>query len=130
MSYVVIVEDEASIRHLYETKLTREGFRVATAENAKDGYKLLKTEQPDLLLLDIRMPGMSGDELLAKMRSTEWGADIRVIILTNLSRDEAPSSLRFLGRDRYVVKAHHTPSQVVDIVREVLALPEQTLSHK
>ncbi len=82
-----------------------------------------KTEQPDLLLLDIRMPGMSGDELLAKMRSTEWGADIRVIILTNLSRDEAPSSLRFLGVDRYVVKAHHTPSQVVDIVREVLALP-------
>ena len=42
------------------------------------------------------MPGMSGDELLAKMRATEWGADIRVIILTNLSRDEAPSSLRFL----------------------------------
>lgn len=123
MPHIAIVEDEASIRRLYETKLSYEGFRVSTAVNGSDGYKLLKQEPPDLLLLDLRMPGMSGDELLAKVRATEWGADIRVIILTNLSRDEAPSALRFLNVDRYIVKAHYTPSQVVDIVREVLALP-------
>jgi len=66
------------------------------------------------------MPGMTGEEMLAKMRAHEWGADVRVVILTNLSRDEAPPSLRFLGVSRYVVKAHHTPAQIVDIVREVL----------
>jgi hypothetical protein len=54
------------------------------------------------------------------MREQEWGADARVIILTNLSKDEAPSVLRFLSVDRYIVKAHHTPKQIVDIVDEIL----------
>lgn len=117
---IVIVEDDPSILRLYETKLKLEGFAVRTASNARQGFDLLQAAPPDLLLLDIRMPGMQGDEMLAKVRRHDWGADIRVIILTNLSRDEAPSQLRFLAVDRYIVKAHYTPSQVVDIVREVL----------
>ncbi len=120
MPHIVIIEDEPAILRLYETKLIHEGFEVSTATNGSDGLRCIKADKPDLILLDIRMPGMNGDEMLAKLRSTEWGADIRVIILTNLSRDEAPSALRFLSVDRYVVKAHHTPSQVADIVREVL----------
>ncbi len=58
--------------------------------------------------------------MLARLRAQAWGADIRVIILTNLSKDEAPQVLRFLHVDRYIVKAHHTPKQLVDIVHEVL----------
>jgi DNA-binding response OmpR family regulator len=117
-----IVEDELSILQLYKTKFEREGFEVATASNGRDGLKVIKRTMPDLVLLDLRMPGMQGDEMLARLRAEEWGASIRVIILTNLSRDEAPSSLRFLAVDRYIVKAHHTPSQVVAIVREVLGI--------
>jgi DNA-binding response OmpR family regulator len=120
---LALIEDELPIVHLYKSKFEHEGFLVKVAYNARDGYRLLKEAPPDLLLLDLRMPGMQGDELLARVRAEDWGADIRVIILTNLSRDEAPSSLRFLGVDRYVVKAHHTPSQVVAIAREVLGLP-------
>lgn len=71
-------------------------------------------------MLDLRMPHMSGEEMLAKLRSTEWGSHVPVIIPTNLSRAEAPASLRFLGVERYVVKAKHTPSQIVAIVNEVL----------
>ncbi len=123
---VAIVEDEIAIRRLYETKFRLEGFTVSTAQDGAEGYRLLKNEQPDIVLLDLRMPGMQGEELLAKIRSQDWGASMRVIILTNLSRDEAPSSLRFLHVDRYIVKAHYTPSQVVDVVREVLHLPRQT----
>ena len=123
---VAIVEDEIAIRRLYETKFRLEGFTVSTAQDGAEGYRLLKNEQPDIVLLDLRMPGMQGEELLAKIRSQDWGASMRVIILTNLSRDEAPSSLRFLHVDRYIVKAHYTPSQVVDVVREVLRLPKQT----
>ena len=95
---------------------------VTVAGNGTDGLKQIKTTHPDIVLLDLRMPGMSGDEMLAKMRAEDWGADIRVIILTNVSRDEAPASLRFLGVSRYIVKAHHTPSQVVEIIKDVLAL--------
>jgi DNA-binding response OmpR family regulator len=117
---VVIVEDETSIRQLYETKLRKEGFDVRTAKDGVEGLETIREFAPELVLLDLRMPVMPGDEMLAKLREEEWGANVRVVILTNLSRDEAPSSLRFLGVDRYVVKAHHTPSQIVSIAREVL----------
>lgn len=65
---------------------------------------------------------MSGDIMLEKLRATEWGSSIRVIVLTNISKAEAPMNLRFLNVDRYIVKAHSTPSQVVAVVREVLGV--------
>lgn len=123
MPSIAIIEDEKPIAQLYKMKFELEGFAVSTAQNGHDGFKLVREKSPDLVLLDLRMPNMSGDEMLAKMRATAWGADIRVVILTNLSRDEAPAALRFLGVERYIVKANHTPAQVVAIVREVLRLP-------
>lgn len=119
---IAIIEDEVAIRRLYQTKLELEGFTVSTAQDGREGYQLLKNTKPDLVLLDLRMPGMNGDELLAKVRTTDWGADLRVIILTNISRDEAPHSLRILHVDRYIVKAHYTPAQVTEVAREVLGI--------
>jgi len=66
------------------------------------------------------MPVMSGDEMLERLRASDHGADIRVIILTNISKSEAPMSLRFLSVDRYIIKAHSTPAQVVNVVDELL----------
>lgn len=123
MHSIVIIEDEITIARLYKMKFELEGFLVVTAHNGQDGLRLIKKHVPDLVLLDLRMPHMSGDEMLAKLRATDWGAETRVVILTNLSRDEAPASLRFLGVERYIVKANHTPAQVVAVVREVLRLP-------
>lgn len=120
MLKIAVIEDDKPIQMLYKTKLEVDGFAVVTADNGKEGLLKLETEQPDLALVDLRMPEMGGDEMLSRLRETEWGASIRVIILTNISKDEAPSSLRFLNVDRYLVKAHHTPKQVVDVVNEVL----------
>lgn len=117
---LLIVEDDRPIRELYLLKFKLEGFPVKAAENGQIGLELAKSWRPDLILLDLMMPVMGGEEMLAKLRAEEWGADIRVVILTNLSKDEAPQSLRFLHVDRYVVKAHHTPQQIIDIVTEVL----------
>lgn len=117
---VVIVEDEPAICEMYRFKLSKSGFAVHTAQNGKMGLAVCEKIKPDLILLDLRMPVMSGDEMLAKLRKTDWGADIRVIVLTNISRDEAPHVLRLLHVDRYIVKAHHTPAQVVDVVTEIL----------
>ncbi|MEO6513886.1 MAG: response regulator [Candidatus Saccharimonadales bacterium] len=122
MNYkIAVIEDEIPIRELYRAKLELEGFDVKTAPNGRAGLKLVEEFQPAIILLDIRMPEMNGDQMLLKMREQDWGADIRVIVLTNLSKDEAPSILRFLNVDRYIVKAHHTPKQIVDIVKEVLS---------
>jgi hypothetical protein len=60
--------------------------------------------------------------MLEKLRATDWGSSIRVIILTNLSKDEAPHKLRFLNVDRYIVKAHFTPAQVLSTINEVLGI--------
>ena len=117
---ILIVEDEVAIAHMYQFKLEQSGYEVACAYNGAEGLELAEQIKPDLILLDLRMPIMSGDDMLEKLRTTDWGAGIRVIILTNISKDEAPSKLRFLNVDRYVVKAHHTPTQVVQIVHEIL----------
>lgn len=117
---VAVIEDDIPIKELYEFKLNKEGFEVRTAGDGEEGLELIKTFRPDLILLDLLMPKKNGEDMLEELRQFDWAKDIRVIILTNISKDEAPSKLRILNVDRYIVKAHYTPKQVVDIVRKVL----------
>jgi two-component system response regulator AdeR len=118
----VVVEDDSDLQFLYKHKLEVEGFMVFAASNGQEGLEIIERERPDIVLLDLLMPIMGGSEMLAHLRSKRWGSDVRVIILTNISKDEAPPALRFLHVDRYIVKAHHTPAQVVAMVREVLGI--------
>lgn len=117
---ITIVEDDQPIAQMYKLKLESAGFKISLAHDGKEGLEVIQKDMPDLILLDLRMPVMSGDEMLEKLRQTDWGSDIRVIVLTNISRDEAPRSLGLLNVDRYIVKAHHTPQQVLDVIHEVL----------
>ena len=119
---ILIVEDDHAICEMYRMKLSLVGYTVFTAGDGQVGLEACEEYKPDLILLDLKMPIMNGDQMLEQLRKTDWGANIRVIILTNISRDEAPHSLRLLSVDRYIVKAHYTPAQVVDIVKEVLKL--------
>lgn len=115
-----VIEDNHDLQFLYKLKLEREGFTVVTAGNGEEGLRVIQEAKPDIVLLDLMMPVMSGGEMLARLRATPWGSGVRVIVLTNISKDEAPQALRFLHVDRYVVKAHHTPAQIVGIVHEIL----------
>lgn len=117
---ILIVEDEPAIADIYKFRLELEGFGVCHAQNGREGIELAKRYQPSLILLDLKMPVMNGDEMLKQLRAEDWGASIRVVILTNISREEAPRDLSLLGVDRYIVKAHTTPSQIVGIVNEIL----------
>jgi len=117
----IVVEDDSDLQFLYKTKLEREGFEVAVADNGLEGLAIIEQERPHIILLDLLMPHMGGAEMLAHLRAERWGSEVRVIVLTNISKDEAPPALRFLRVDRYIVKAHHTPAQVVRIVHEVLS---------
>jgi DNA-binding response OmpR family regulator len=111
-----IVEDDAAISSMYSFKLEHAEYKVEIASNGKSGLEIIENFRPDFILLDLRMPIMSGEDMLEKLRQQPWGSNIRVIILTNISRDEAPHKLRFLNVDRYIVKAHHTPQQIVDMM--------------
>jgi|APCry1669189369_1035219.scaffolds.fasta_scaffold02825_4 TusA-related sulfurtransferase len=118
---IAIIEDDDSIRQMYEYKLISAGYNVLTASDGSAGYKLIIKNKPDLVLLDLKLPKMSGDEVLEKLRNTDVGERIKVIIITNMSKDEMPHSLRLLNVERSIVKAQHTPNQVLDIIDEVLA---------
>lgn len=107
---------------MYKMKLEREGYEVKLASDGLYGLKVAEEFRPDLVLLDLRMPIMDGAEMLEKLRATSWGSNMRVIVLTNISKSEAPQSLRFLNVDRYIVKANYTPTQVTAIIKEVLNL--------
>ena len=117
---VALIEDDINLQRMYQTKLELEGFALTMAGNGVEGLKVIEVFRPDIILLDLRMPVMAGDEMLVRLRQKEWGGSMRVIILTNISKNEAPQSLRFLNVDRYIVKAHSTPAQIVQVIREVL----------
>lgn len=120
MSKIVVVEDEQPIREMYRMKLESSGYNVAVAKDGEEGFRVVEEFRPDLLLLDLRMPKVSGQEMLHKIRETDWGNNILVIILTNLSQSEASLDLRLLKVEKYIVKAHSTPKQVVEEVETAL----------
>lgn len=120
MIKIAIIEDDPVIRQMYLMKFEAAGFEVAVAENGQEGISLIERFLPDIMLLDISMPVMNGDEALAEIRKHDWGRDIPVLILTNLGEEEAPKTLHSLGIHSYIVKAELTPRQVVDRVKKAL----------
>lgn len=121
MIKVAIIEDDLAISQMYRIKFEADGYDVETAENGKLGLELIEKMRPVIILLDLMMPEMTGDEMLQKMRKTDWGKDILVIILTNMGEQEAPSMLKELGVKRFILKAEMTPRQVVEMVKSELA---------
>lgn len=124
MQKILIIEDEAAIRNMYAMKLKLSKFDVCEAADGVDGLQMIKDKRPDLVLLDLRMPRMSGDEMLRELRNEDWGRDVPVIILTNISRDEAPRTLWHLGVSDFIVKANSTPQKVLECVQKVIAKHE------
>lgn len=120
MTKIAIVEDDPVISQMYRMKFEADGFDVKLADNGKRGVALIEDFRPDMILLDLQMPEMTGDEVLERIRKEAWGKDIPVIILTNLGAEEAPKSLKGLGIHSYIVKAEFTPRQVVQRVKEAL----------
>ena len=118
MAKVAIIEDDLAIAQMYRLKFEAEGFEVRIAENGKLGLALCQDMKPDIALLDLMMPEMNGDEMLEKMRASEWGKHIKVIILTNVGEQEAPEKLKELNVSAFIVKADMTPKQVADLVKE------------
>jgi DNA-binding response OmpR family regulator len=117
---IAIIEDDQAISQMYRIKFESEGFMVETAENGVLGLELIRQMKPDVVLLDLMMPEMNGDEMLKRLRATEWGKDIKVIILTNMGESEAPDILKTLSVSAFVVKADMTPRQVSELVKKHL----------
>ena len=121
MPKIAIIEDDAAISQMYRIKFEAEGYQVETAANGKLGLGLAEKLRPDIILLDLMMPEMTGDKMLTAMRKTEWGKNTKVIILTNMGEQEAPPVLKELGVTRFTVKAEMTPRKEGEMVKTELA---------
>lgn len=118
---IAIIEDDAVISEMYRMKFEAEGYDVQIASNGKLGVELVEQMKPDIILLDLQMPEMNGDEALKEIRKHDWGKNTTVMVLTNLGEEEAPKEIRSLGIHSYIVKADLTPRQVAERVKEALA---------
>lgn len=121
MVKIAIIEDDEAIAQMYRIKFEAENYEVETAENGKLGLALAEDMRPDIILLDLMMPEMNGDEMLVKLRATDWGKKIKVIVLTNMGEQEAPDIIKTLNVRRFIVKAEMTPRQVAEMVKKELA---------
>ena len=82
---------------------------------------MIEKMKPDMVLLDLMMPEMNGDEMLEIMRATEWGKDIPVIVLTNMGEQEIPEKIEKLGINAFILKAEMTPKQVEELVKKEIS---------
>jgi two-component system response regulator ResD len=118
---IAIIEDDQAISQMYRIKFEAEGYTVETADNGQLGLELIEKMRPNIVLLDLMMPIMTGEEMLAKLRATAWGKDIKVIILTNRGEQEIPPEVKELNVTAIILKADMTPRQVAELVKSKLA---------
>ena len=119
-SKIVIVEDNASLADIYKTRLELLGYICFIAHEGIEALTLIEKERPSLVLLDLMIPKLSGDQLLGVMRMTEWGKDIKVLVISNLNEADAPAGLRLKGIEGYAVKANLSNDQLDQLVDNIL----------
>lgn len=118
---ILLVEDDEMLHTMYTQKFTKEGYDVKSAFNGAEGIQMAEEHQPSVILLDIIMPKMDGFVALKKLKKNDATKDIPVILLTNLGQEEDIRKGRELGATDYFIKANHTPREVVEKVKEVMA---------
>ncbi len=110
---ILIVEDELPTALALGDKLAHEGYIISKATNGKDGLRMALAEHPDLILADLRMPEMSGLDMIAELRKDSWGANVKVMILTNVSDVESIDEAMRQNTFHYIVKGDTTMENVL-----------------
>jgi len=125
---ILLVEDDTFISGMYQTKLSMLGYTVRVAYDGEVGWAELQKETPDLVLLDIVLPKKDGFEILGEIRSDERFKGLPVILLTNLGQKPDVQKGLELGADDYIIKAHFTPTEVVEKIEKMLEKKRTTAS--
>ena len=122
---IVIVEDNVYLSEIYKVRLEVIGYQCFIAPDGEQALAIIERESPALVLLDMMIPVIAGDEVLKRMRASEWGKEIRVFIISNLNEADAPAGLRELGIEGYAVKANLTDDDIDKLVDKILTPPGQ-----
>ncbi len=122
---VVIVEDNVSLADIYKIRLELLGYTCFAAYDGVEALAIIERELPNLVLLDLMVPKIAGDQILETMRKSEWGKDIKVLIISNLNEADAPAGLREQGIEGYAVKANLSNDQIDQLVDNILKPADQ-----
>ena len=117
---ILIVEDDRFLRELIVKKLSNEGYEVVEAVDGEEGLQKTKETKPDIVLLDLILPGIDGFEVLAQKKEDPSIAAVPVIVLSNLGQKEDVDRGLSLGATDYLIKAHFTPGEIIEKVRNIL----------
>lgn len=118
---VLCVEDEHFISELYARALRRAGYDVTTMLSGEDGLRASETNQYDVILLDLMIPGITGFEVLRRLRESTPNLKAKVIITTNLDQEDDSRAEIENKADGYLIKAEFTPRQLVQIIDDIVA---------
>ena len=117
---ILVVEDDKFLRELLVRKLKDERFEVSIAVEGKEALRKIKEELPQLILLDLVLPGIDGFGILEQIKKDSQTDKIPVIILSNLGQREEVERGLNLGADDYLIKAHFTPNDIVERIKKLL----------
>lgn len=119
---ILLVEDDDNLAGVYETRLQAEGFQTKRVSNGEDALAATLQTKPDLILLDVMMPKVSGFDVLDILRNTPETLNVKIIMLTALSQDSDRERAKSLGVDEYLVKSQVVIADVVDKIKQHLNL--------
>jgi DNA-binding response OmpR family regulator len=119
MSALLVIEDEVSVQRLLKANLMASGYKVLVAEDGEEGMRLVKRECPDLIFLDIRLPGVSGWDVLTWLKSDRKYAEIPVVVMTASLHGDGEEKARAMGADDYMVKPF-TVEKLLGIVKKYM----------
>lgn len=119
---VLVVEDEPAVALALTDALTKEGFTVVGAKDGQEGLAQAIAQHPDIVVTDLKMPVMTGLEMIEKLRADEWGKNVKVIILSNMSDLETLQSAMERGAFHYMVKGDSSMADIVAAVRKHLGV--------
>ena len=117
---ILIVEDDEFLRSLNAKRLETEGFKIVVAVDGQSAIDLIPKEMPDLIFLDLLLPGVDGFEVLKRIKADAKTKDIPVVVFSNLGQKEDIEKAHNLGAIDFLVKANFTLDDVVVKIREVL----------
>ncbi|MBM4177315.1 response regulator [Candidatus Gribaldobacteria bacterium] len=120
MKKILFIEDESALQKSMGDVLRKEGWKVLSALDGEIGLRLARSENPDLILLDLILPKKDGFEVFQALKAERETADIPIIVLTNLEQMEDVEKALELGAKTYLVKANYTLNEVVEKIKEVL----------
>jgi len=118
---ILIIEDDAFISKTIALKFKNKGYVVFAAKNADEAEAIFAKDIPDVILLDIILPGVNGFEILKHIKATEKTKNIPVVIFSNLGSKEDIEQGMSLGATKYIIKADFTPDNVVEEINTLLS---------